>query len=51
MRTLIDNADEDSVTTQSPISKPSGLWPLRQAYTRAVAASLLIAVTGSEVSR
>jgi hypothetical protein len=51
VRTLIDNADENSVTTQSLISRSSALWPLRQAYTRAVANSLVSAVTKSEASR
>jgi hypothetical protein len=51
VRTVIDNADNNSVTTQSPIIKPSALWPLRHAYTHVVTASLLTAATGSEVSR
>ena len=43
VRTVIDNADKNSVTTQSLIIKPSALWPLRHAYTHVVTASLLTA--------
>ncbi len=49
--TLVDSAEENSVTTQSQISSPSGSCALSQAWMRSVAASLVSAATSSEVSR